>query len=105
MFTLVEEISLPFLSNSLLVISGCFSEVCAVLLLRLGQCFLRVTLESDELAHKVLIYIHYGGVIVKISTIVLRTEDCDELLILAKEAVAIFHNLMPTAYQVEIVVR
>ena len=79
------------------------SEVGTVLLLGLGKRFLGVALESDELAHEVLIHVHDGRVVVEIATIVLCAEDGDELLILAEETIAVLHDLMPTAYQVEIV--
>ena len=79
------------------------SEVSAVLLFGFGKGFLRVTLESDELAHKVLVHIHHGRIVVEVATIVLCTENGNKLLILAEETVAILHDLMPTADQVEIV--
>jgi len=85
------------------VVLGSCSEVGTVLLFGFGKCFLRVALESDELAHQVLIHIHDGGIVVEVATIVLCTEDGDKLLILAEETVAVLHDLMPSADQVEIV--
>ena len=56
--------------------------------------------EGNKLAHKILVNIHDGRIIVKIATIIFSREYSDELLIISKEAVAILHDLMAAAYQV-----
>jgi len=68
----------------------------------LGGLFLRFSLEGDELAHQVLVDIHYGRVVVEVAAVVFGTENGNELLVLAKEAVAILHHLMASAYQIKI---
>lgn len=80
------------------------SEVRTILLLSFGKCFLGITLECDELAHQVLVHVHYCRVVVEITAIVLCAEDRNELLILSEEAVAVLHDLMPATYEVQVVV-
>ena len=79
------------------------SEVGAVLLFGFGECLLGVALERDELAHKVLVYVHYGCIVVEISAIIFGAEYRHKLLVLPEEAVSILHYLVAAAYQVEVV--
>ena len=74
--------------------------LCSSLLL--GKVLFRVTFECDEFAHEILVDIHYSRVIVKVSTIILGAEYSHELLILAEEAIAIFHHLMSTTNEIKI---
>ena len=54
--------------------------------------------------HKVLVYIHDRGIVIEVSTVVFGAEYGNKLLILSKEPVAIFHDLMASANQVKVVV-
>ena len=64
--------------------------------------FLGVSFEGDELAHELAVDVHNGGIIVEISAIVLGTENGDKLLVFSEEAITIFHDLVTTADQIEI---
>ena len=83
-----------------------YSEIILLLVLcsslLLGKVLFRVTFECDEFAHEILVDIHYSRIIVKVSTIILGAENSYELLILAEEAIAIFHHLMSTTNEIKI---
>jgi hypothetical protein len=49
-----------------------------------------------------LIHVHHGSIIVEIATIVLGRKDRNQLLVLSKETVTIFHDLMSSANQIEV---
>jgi hypothetical protein len=40
-----------------------------------GSVFLCITLKRNELAHKVLVYIHDCGIIIEVTTIIFSTEN------------------------------
>jgi hypothetical protein len=61
--------------------------------------YLKTYLEG---AQQALVDAHHRTCIVKFSTVVGRTEQCDELA-LREELVAVFDDLMGTAYQVHVV--
>ena len=84
------------------------SEVIATLL-RLGSAtllllrqFLGVSFEGDELAHELAVDVHDCSVIVEVSAIILGTENGDKLLVFSEEAVTIFHDLVATTDQIEV---
>lgn len=74
------------------------SVVGAVLLAGFGEGLLRISLEGDELAHEILVYVHDCGVVVEVPAVVLCAEDSHQLLALPEEPVAVLHDLMPTTY-------
>lgn len=55
-----------------------FSEIILSLVLGfsfpLGGIFLCVSLESNELAHQILVYIHDGSIVIKVTAVILSTE-------------------------------
>ena len=69
----------------------------------LGCVLLGVALERDEFAHKVLVHVHHGGIVVEVATVVFGAEDGHKLLVFAEEAITIFHDLMASADEVQIV--
>ena len=71
--------------------------------LSFGCIFLGVTLKGNKLTHKVLVYIHDSGIIIKVSTIIFGTENGYQLLVLAEEAIPIFHYLVTSANQIKVV--
>jgi hypothetical protein len=62
--------------------------------------FFCITFESDEFAHQVLVHIHHCSIVVKITAVVFCGENSYQLFVFAEEAVAVFHYLMTSAYQV-----
>lgn len=86
-------------------LASCSEVVLSFIFGRLSFCLvlLSVTLEGYEFAHQVLVHIHHCRIVIKITTIILRTENRYQLLILSKEAETIFLNLVPSANQVKIV--
>ena len=88
--------------------TGATSEVIPTLLLLAGTAlFLRqllgIAFECDELAHELAVNIHDGGIIVEVTAVIFSTEDRDELLVFAKEAVAVFHDLVAAANEIKVV--
>ena len=63
---------------------------------------LGIALERNELTHEVLVHVHDGCVVIEITAVVLGAEYGDQLLVLSEKAVAIFHDLVTTTYQVEV---
>ena len=45
---------------------------------------------------------HDSSIVVEITTIILSGEDCNKLLVLAKESITVFHDLMSSADQIKI---
>jgi hypothetical protein len=64
--------------------------------------FSNIGLTYLEGAEQALVDAHHGTCIVEFTTVVGRTEQCDELA-LGEELVAILHNLVSSAYQIHIV--
>jgi len=79
-----------------------FDSEIIVFLLSFGSILLGIPFECDELTHEVLVYVHNGCIVIKVSTIVLGAENGDKLLILTKESIPIFHYLMSSAYEIKI---
>ena len=63
---------------------------------------LRVSLECNEFTHEILVDVHYSCVIVEVATVVLGTEYRNKLLVLAEESIAVFHHLMSTTNQIQV---
>jgi len=68
-----------------------------------GSILLGISLEGDEFAHQILVYIHYSGVIIEVSAVVLGTENGDQLLVFPKEPIPVFHHLVAPADQIKVV--
>jgi hypothetical protein len=62
--------------------------------------FLCVSFESNKLTHQILVYIHDCSIVIKVTTVILCTENCYELLVFTKETVAVLHYLMASANQI-----
>ena len=68
----------------------------------LGSIFLCVSFKRNELAHQILVYIHDGSVVIKVTAIIFSTENGYQLLVFAEETVAVLHYLMASADQIEV---
>ena len=79
----------------MLFIFGCGLVLCGVLF---GVAF-----EGDEFAHQVLVHVHHGCIVVEVAAVVFGAEDGHKLLVLSEEAVAVFHDLMASADEVQVV--
>jgi hypothetical protein len=85
-----------------IIIYNIVSEVVPFRTLSSFLLFLCVSFKCNKLAHKVLVYIHHSSVVVKVTTVILGRKNGNQLLVLSEETISIFHDLMSSANQIEV---